>query len=78
MKPYLDLGYAWSDYLETGRNDETWSVSVGSKYFATHNSYVVAGISHMTRRSNDVASPVSNDFDKNLLFLNFSALLYPL
>ncbi len=77
--PYLNLGYSYYDFLETGREDRTYSASAGLKYFVTRNTYVVLGASHAHRNSNDKGLFLfSNDFEKTGVFLNFTALLYPL
>lgn len=77
--PYLHLGYSYYDFLETGREDRTYSAGAGLKYFVTRNAYVVLGASHAYRNSNDKGLfLLSNDFEKTGVFLNFTALLYPL
>lgn len=77
--PYLNLGYSYYDFLETGREDRTYSAGAGLKYFVTRNTYVVLGASHAYRDSNDKGQfLLSNDFEKTGVFLNFTALLYPL
>lgn len=77
--PYLNLGYSYYDFLETGREDHTYSAGAGLKYFVTRNAYVVLGASHAYRNSNDKGQFLfSNDFEKTGVFLNFTALLYPL
>jgi hypothetical protein len=77
--PYLNLGYSYYDFLETGRKDRTYSAGAGLKYFVTHNTYVVLGASHAYRNSNDKGLfLLSNDFRNTGVFLNFTALLYPL
>lgn len=77
--PYLNLGYSYYDFLETGRKDRTYSAGAGLKYFLTRNTYLVFGASHAYRDSNDKGLfLLSNDFEKTAVFLNFTALLYPL
>ena len=77
--PYLNLGYSHFDFQETGRKDRTYSAGAGVKYFVTRNTYVVLGASHARRDSNDKGLVLlSNDFEKTSVFLNVTALLYPL
>ncbi|MEE4217326.1 MAG: outer membrane beta-barrel protein, partial [Xanthomonadales bacterium] len=77
--PYLNLGYSYYDFLETGRKDRTYSAGAGLKYFVARNTYVVLGASHAYRNSNDKGLfLLSNDFRNTGVFLNFTALLYPL
>lgn len=77
--PYLSFAYQNADYLDVGREDDTYSAEAGLKYFLTPNSYIVTGVRHTTRDSNDEGVFLgSEDFEKNSIFLTFRTQGYPL
>lgn len=79
LTPYLNAGYSESDYFAADRKDKDFSVSAGMKFFLTRNTYLSAVISHTERDSNNASGPaVSNDFEKNLVYLGVTSQLYPL
>ncbi len=77
--PYASVAYEVADYLQSARDDDSLSAEAGLKYFLTRNTYLVTGVRHYARDSND-ADRVSgsNDFTKNTLFLTFATQGYPL
>ncbi len=79
LTPHLSFRYAIADYLQTGREDDTYSVEAGIKYFVARNAYILTGVRHTARDSNDVGlASGSNDFDRSTVFLTFATQGYPL
>lgn len=79
LTPYVSLGYGLDEYFMTGRREESSSAGAGAKYFLTRNTFLIAGIRYSSRGSDDSESSAgTNAFHKAVVFLNFTALLYPL
>lgn len=77
--PHLSFGYNNADYLEIGREDDTYSAEAGVKYYVARNAYILAGARHVTHDSNDKGVLFgSEDYEKNSVFLTFATQGYPL
>ena len=77
--PHLSFGYNNADYLQIGREDDTYSAEAGVKYYVARNAYILAGARHVTRDSNDEGVLFgSDDYEKNSVFLTFATQGYPL
>ena len=77
--PHLSFSYALADYLEIGREDETYSAEAGLRYYVARNAYISTGLRHVTRDSNDAGLLFgSDDYEKNSIFLTFATQGYPL
>jgi len=77
--PYISGSHVQSDYLQSARQDKTYSGELGIKYFFTPNAYVATGIRHSQRDSNDAGlTSGSYDYEKNAIFISFTLLGYPL
>ena len=77
--PYLSFSYQNADYLDIGREDDTYSAEAGLKYYVARNAYISTGVTHLKRDSNDKGVVFgSDDFEKNSIFLTFATQGYPL
>ncbi len=77
--PYASASHGLSDYLQTAREDNTFSAELGAKYFVTPNAYIITGFRHSQRDSNDAGLTTgSYDYQRNAWFLSFTLLAYPL
>lgn len=77
--PEFSVSYELADYLQSGREDDVYSAQAGVKYFVARNAYIIGGVRHTARESNDKDRLTgSNDFDKNSIFLTFVTQGYPL
>lgn len=77
--PHFSVSYEMADYLQSGREDEVYSAEAGVKYFLARNAYIVTGLRHVARDSNDADLLTgSNDFERNSVFLTFVTQGYPL
>ena len=77
--PEFSVSYEFADYLQSGREDDFYSAQAGVKYFLARNAYLIGGVRHSARDSNDEDRLIgSNDYEKNSVFLTFVTQGYPL
>jgi len=76
--PHIKLGYAQSDFMDSGRKDNIFSTEAGLKYYLARNAFITTGYRHVNRDSNDFGlTTTSNDYQNNSFFLAFTSQGYP-
>lgn len=79
LTPYLALSYEIADYLQSPREDRSYSADLGIKYYLARNAYILTGVSHLARDARDAGSSgTSDDFSKDTVYLSFVTQGYPL
>ncbi len=77
--PQFSVYYELADYLQSDREDDFYSAEASLKYFLARNAYIVGGVRHSVRDSNDAdLLSGSDDYTKNSIFLTFATQGYPL
>jgi hypothetical protein len=78
---YINYNHGLAEFQEVGREDETQSVSLGLKYYATPWIMLTGSYSYIDNDSNDLNSVSgvsgSYDYERNLFFLTLRARLAP-
>lgn len=77
--PHLKLGFAQSEFQNSGRKDDIFSGEAALKYYLARNASITAGYRYVERDSNDLdLTTGSNDYTDNSVFLTFTTQGYPL